>query len=136
MVAQMRAELFREKKEKEPWRCPGCGQIRTGKTCECGYVLGAKASRPVVTMEGDMKEMIGDIHRPRRVDTRPAGVQLWEKMYFRSLRGKGIKSFAQARALYAYENNWMWPDKRWPLMPMYEEDFFRLVGDVPRERLR
>lgn len=136
MAFGLRAERLREKKEREPWRCQGCGEIRMGAVCKCGYRKGPKPSRPVVTMEGQLKEMVGDIFKPRRVSTAKDGPKKWAEMYFRSLKGRGVKTFRQAMALFAYENHWQYPDKNWPLMPLYPEDEYRLCGDVPRERLR
>ncbi len=135
MVFGLRAEKMREKKAPEPWRCGGCGKINMGTVCECGYVH-RRQSRPVVTMQGELKELAGDIFKERRISTAKDGPAKWSQMYFRSLKGKGVKTFRAAAALFAYENYWGWPDKNWPLMPLFEEDFYRLVPDVPRERLR
>lgn len=135
MVSGLRHDRQREKKEKEPWRCPGCGKVNMGGVCECGYRV-LRKSRPVVTADGELKELVGDIYKPRRISQKTNGPSLWAQMYFRSLKGKGVKTFRQAMGLFAYEQEWGWPDKNWPLMPLYEEDFYRLVPDVPRERLR
>ncbi len=136
MVYGLRAERIREKKEQEPWTCGGCHKVCYGGVCPCGWKRGPKASRPVVTMEGELKEMTGDIFKARRISTAKDGPAKWNQMYFRSLKGKGIKTFRQAFALFAYENYWAYPDKNWSFMPLYPEDEYRLVPDVPRERLR
>lgn len=136
MVYGLRAERLREKKESEPWTCGGCGKVCRGGLCPCGWRRGPKNSRPVVTMEGELKEMVGDIFKPRRISTARDGQAKWAQMYYRSLRGKGIKTFRQAMALFAYENHWSWPSKQWSYMPLFPEDEYRLVPDVPRERLR
>lgn len=157
MVVAMRAERCREKKcvkcgtllgslltcsrcghynETEPWTCRGCGKVVRTAKCDCGFQFGPKRSRPVVTTDGDLMEMTGDVFVPRRLCRKPNGEAIWRQMYYRSLRGRGIKTFNQARACYARENNWGWPPKDWPLMPIDEMDFHRLVPDVPMERLR
>jgi hypothetical protein len=79
--------------------------------------------------------MEGDIYRPHRVLRQRNGPELWKQMYFRSLTARGAKTFRQAAALFACENNWCYPDPTWPLMPIEEHDWFKLVADVPRERL-
>jgi hypothetical protein len=106
--------------------------------CVCGRVIekGEKTSRPVVQTDGSLKMLGGEIFRPRRICTKPNGPKLWEAMYFRSRTEKGKRTFRQAFDLFARENNWQWPDPSWPFMPAVEGDEWRLVGDVPRERLR
>ena len=136
MVAGLRAQRLRDKKEREPMRCPGCGRICSFWRCPCGYEFGnRKVSRPVVSTDGSLKELTGDIFEPRRICTRPDGVKLWEQMYWRSRTKKGARTFAAAFALFAYENNWTWPSREWPLMPVEDLDVHRLVADVPMERL-
>lgn len=136
MVAGLRADRLRKKKEREPWRCP-CGRIMVGaKACECGREIPPKKSRPVVMEDGQLREMVGDIFRPRRIYAGNDGRSRWEKMYFRSRTGKGERTFRAAMALFSKENNWRWPDPMWPYMPIEELDFYRLCSEVPRERLR
>ncbi len=137
MIAGLRADRLRNKAEtgeKEPYRCPACGMILMGPRCHCGY-QGGKRSRPVVQADGSLKELSGDIFRPRRISQHPEGPDLWRKMYHRSRTGKGRRTFRAAAALFAYENNFAWPDPSWPLMPKQPEDWFRHVEDVPPERL-
>ena len=44
-------------------------------------------------------------------------------------------NYGYAVALFAYENNWQWPDPAWPLMPKGPLDWYRLVSDVPESKL-
>lgn len=141
MIAGMRADRMRAKKESEPWRCPDCAQIMTGKVCACGRVIPPKKSRPVVMADGELREMTGDIFRPRHIYKHPNGPAIWEKMYWRSRHGKGERTFRAAMALFAREAmerncGFAYPDPMWPFMPIDEKDKFRLCKDVPRERLR
>lgn len=143
MAFALRAERLRQKKQSEPFRCPQCGRIwNVGTTClpalgGCGFALGTQRhSRPVVTTDGQLREMTGDLFKPRRVMKNPKGPEKWKRMYYRSRTGKGSRTFRAAMTLFAAENNWQWPDKEWPLMPVNERDFFKLVSDVPKERLR
>jgi superfamily II DNA or RNA helicase len=120
----------------EPASCPKCRRILQGPLCPCGFEVDLrKCSRPVVQADGYLQEMEGDIYRPLKVSRKPNGPQLWEKMYYRSKTEKGERTFRAAAALFARENNWAWPDPTWPLMPTNERDWFRLVKDVPQERL-
>ncbi len=123
--------------ETEGKRCPQCTLILSGVKCPCGYEIPIREhSRPVVQRDGTLKMMHGDIFKPRSVSKRPDGPKLWERMYYRSRTEKGDRTFRAAMALFAYENNFQWPDLDWPLMPVDEHDFFRKVIDVPRERLK
>lgn len=132
----LRAEAIRQKKKTSPINCPRCHRILNRRTCPCGYEIPlGKTSRPVAQTDGAIKQMWGDIF-PERVtkDRRPDAMKLWEKMYFRCLNRDA--TFRQGMALYAYENDWNWPARDWPLMPFADRDLFRKVSEVPRERLR
>lgn len=142
MVYGLRADRLRAKRQEEPFRCPQCGRIWNVRTrCQpahggCGYELKSnKRSRAVVSTDGSLKQMVGDIFVPRRISRDPHGPQLWERMYHRSRTERGARSFRAAAALFAYENDWGWPDPNWPLMPIHELDWYQQVADVPRERL-
>lgn len=137
-AVQMRADRMRTHKQKEPFRCPGCGMIWAAPTgnCRCGYELGtAKRSRPVVSTDGDLREMAGAIYLPRRVMHDNRGPEIWKRMYFRSKTASADRTFLAAEALFAYENKWQWPDRSWPLMPVLDLDRWRKVADVPADRL-
>jgi len=135
MVCALRADRMRKKKEHEPWRCP-CGRIMVGgKACECGRVIPPKKSRPVVMEDGSLREMTGDIFKPRRIYKQPDGRAKWERMWHRSRTEKGSRNFRAAMALFAKENNFGWPDPTWPFMPKNEMDTFLLCSEVPRDRL-
>ena len=84
--------------------------------------------------DGTLREMTGDIFRPRKVDGRAEAVKLWERVYYRA-RNAGM-TFRQAEALYARENDWRYPPMTLPLMPLDVADMNRKVRDVSRERLR
>jgi hypothetical protein len=88
-----------------------------------------------VTTDGSLVDIEGDIYRPHRICRQRNGPELWKEMYYRSLTRRGAKTFRQAAALFAYENHWCYPDPMWPFMPVAEHDWFKLVADVPRERL-
>jgi superfamily II DNA or RNA helicase len=143
ILAGLRADALRGRKLPQPFRCPSCGRIWTsGQRCQpvhggCGYELPPKAkrSRPVVAADGTLKEMHGDVYRPRRIHRDPSGPKLWERMYYRSRTEKGARTFRAAATLFAQENDWAWPDPTWPLMPREPLDWFLLVKDVPMERL-
>lgn len=136
IISGLREDKFREKKEREPVRCPKCGLIILSMACSCGFELKvSKKSRPVVQADGALKEMHGDIFKVRRVTQKPDGEKIWERMYWRSRTEKGDKTFRAAAALFATENNWGWPDHHWCLMPTDPLDWYRKVKDVPMEKL-
>ena len=136
IIAGLRGDRFRAKKETEPWRCPACAKIMTSAKCQCGFTCPPKRSRPVVQTDGSLREMTGDIYKPRRTMKHPNGEQIWERMFWRSRTEKGARTFRAAMALFARENNFAWPDRNWRFMPIHEIDFYRMVDSVPRERLR
>lgn len=134
----LRAERIRNKKERAPFLCPACKRVWVAGTrpCECGHVLDRSLkSRAVVGTEGQVRELSADVFQPRRITHIPLGPAIWERMYWRSRTEKGRRSFAAAAALFAQENYFGWPDRGWPFMPLEDIDFFRLVEDVPFERL-
>jgi superfamily II DNA or RNA helicase len=136
----LRAERLRKSPDAEPYRCPRCGRIwGRGSRCNpaiggCGFEFDRRLrSRPVVGTDGTLRELTGNVFKPRAILRTFDAVDRWRKMYYRS-RNKG-RSFNAAAALFAYENNWQWPDRSWPLMPLNEHDWFRKVGDVPTHLL-
>lgn len=137
MISGMRADRLRAKTEKEPFLCPRCRLAMNFWKCRlCGYeVRTPKNSRPVIQSDGTLKLMTGDIYRARPISHRPDGPAIWKRMYFRSKTEKGTRTFKAAAALFAMENNWQWPSPSWPLMPTIETDWYRLVADVPTDRL-
>jgi DNA repair protein RadD len=136
IVTGLRADGLRANPERQPWRCPQCGRIVSFYRCPCGYeIRGQQKRRPVVTVEGELVELTGDIYKPRRLDARPNGPALWERMYWRSRTAKGQRTFREAAALFARENHWQWPDPAWPFMPTDPYDQWRPVDKVPFEKL-
>jgi DNA repair protein RadD len=137
IVSGLRAERLRAKQEREPVRCPQCSRIIHGTRCTCGFEIpiGGR-TRPVVQVDGSLKEMRGDIYKPRRISQRHDADKIWEKMYYRARSKKWNATFNQAEAMFAQENGWFWPPRDLPLMPVDPLDFFRRVSEVPRERLR
>ncbi len=130
MVNGMR---LREKKDREPMRCPKCGMVVMTNKCPCGFEIKQK-SRPVIMEDGQIREHHGDIFRPKFTKSDPNARELWEKMYWRSMKYKKGRSFKQAMGLYCYENGF-YPDRSFPFMPTDESDLYRKVDQVPRERL-
>jgi superfamily II DNA or RNA helicase len=135
IVAGLREDRLRAKKIAEPVRCPQCAKILHSPRCGCGWTLSKsqKKSRPVIQADGTLKEMKGDIFRPRRISNRSDAEQIWRRVYYRAKKA-GL-SFRQAEALFAKENHWGWPPKTLPLMPTQEKDWWRKVAEVPPERL-
>lgn len=134
IVGSLREERLREKKEMEPICCPKCFALRlSGPACmECGHRADAR-SRMVVQADGALKEMKGDIYKPRRTYRQSDAESKWKRYYFRG-RNKNM-TFNQAAALFAMENFWQHPPRNMPLMPRDDLDWFRGIADVPRERL-
>lgn len=133
----MRENRMRDKKEKEPVRCPGCGLILGTSVCQgCGFVVASVPKcRPVVQLDGTLKEVKGDVFKPRRVLVKKNTIQLWTQCYFRAKNSKSRMTFRSAMGLF-FKENWYWPPPTLPYMPLIEIDWFAPVADIPTERLR
>lgn len=134
-VAGERAERLRDKKDPEPITCPECGKVRgSGAKCPaCGFEAHRKA-RLVVQIDGTLREVKGDIYRPRVVKQKPDTQQLWDKMYYRAKSQKWNASFRQAEAMF-FRENYYWPPRSLSNMPKDSDGWFRKVADVPKESL-
>ena len=133
MITGMREDRFREKRDREPLRCPQCGMVLAVLTCPCGYQVDPrKKSRPVIQADGSMKEHRGDIYRGRPVSMRPDTFDKWRKMYFRARAGK--MTFRQAYSLFNIEHGYF-PPKTLPLMPALEYHWYSTAADVPADAL-
>jgi DNA repair protein RadD len=137
IVTGMRAERLRNKEDgdKEPIVCPQCMAVRLhGKAChKCGYEHHSK-SRMIVQANGELKEIKGDIFRPRRIKCTPETEQIWRDYYFRGKSKKWNATFNQVEALFFREQHY-YPPRDLPNMPRDKRDWFRKVSDVPREQL-
>lgn len=142
IVAGLRAQRLREKKEPEPIVCPKCHGLRThGKECpHCGHTHTTR-TRPVLQKDGKLKEVRGDIFRRRR--ELPHNERLrneWASRVraIRNSRKETVQrmTFAQAEVAFARDHNWGYPPHTLPEMPVNDADWFRPIREVPRERLR
>lgn len=137
-VVGIRQDAIREGRQRPPFACPGCSRILTQKRCPgCGHeVTSYTQPRSVVQVDGELRQLKGDLFPPRRVSQRPDGPAIWKRMYYRSRTEKGARTFAAAMALFARENQWGWPNRDWPYMPVNPEDIYRKVADVPMSDLK
>jgi superfamily II DNA or RNA helicase len=131
MVTSMKQDRMREHKEDQPIVCPQCGFVRLrGPSClQCGHKSERK-SRVVVQANGDLKEIEGDIYKPRRIKELPDTEKIWRQCYMRAKNSKNGMTFRQAEALFFCEN-FYYPPRNLPFMPTHEADWFRKVKDVP-----
>lgn len=135
VIAAVRAQEMREKKQPEPIVCPKCFAVRLqGKACpKCGHAQ-THRSRQVVQLDGSLKEMTGDVYAPRKTAMKSNTEKMWEEVYHRAKSKKWDASFAQAEALFFYENHY-WPPRNLPLMPTRTNDWYRKVNRVPKDKL-
>ncbi len=128
-ITEKRAESMREHKEPEPIVCPQCGAVRMkNPAChKCGFMQ-TKKSRHVIQKDGKLKEMYGDIFRPRKVKAAPDAAKLFEREYYRAKHCS--HNFNQAYASF-YRTHGYWPERNLPLMPVDSLDWSRKVVDVP-----
>jgi superfamily II DNA or RNA helicase len=140
LTAGLRADVMRDRPERQPFLCPVCRLVieRTPVCPGCGYIVGKrkKKSRMVRTSDGQLREMAGDVYRARAVmDDRARAAKLWERYYHRARSPKFDGTFRQAAALFAQENGWRWPPRDLPLMPKDYYTWFLKVSSVPYEQL-
>lgn len=138
MINGLREEMLRKAgAAKEPVRCPECALILSSRVCQCGYQSNRQTwPRPVVQLDGSLKQIDATLYRKRSIDTRDGAKENWIKCYWRAFKSKNGMNFRSAMALYQAENSWQYPDPNWPFMPIETVDFFRKVSEVPRSRLR
>lgn len=134
-VAQLHADDMRQNQKKQPCRCPQCGQILTKSTCPCGFEVHTR-SRPVVQSDGTLKEMMGEVYKPRRTAKWDGAEAQWVRTYWRAHNSSTRMTFFQAEALFASEHHFNWPARTWRMMPVNPVEMARRVADVPIERLR
>lgn len=135
ILKAQREDALREKKDREPLRCPRCSCILLSLRCVCGFVLDPKAkTRPVVQENGTLVMMEGDVFRPQRVELRPDTETLWTREYFRAKNSKKGMTFRQARANFYLEHGYYPPDNL-PLMPLVREEQWSKVANTSKERL-
>lgn len=133
VASGQREDGLRDKKVKEPMRCPQCACIMVSLRCVCGFVLDPRAkTRPVVQENGSLLMMEGDIFRERVEQMRPDTQQLWDKCFWRARNG-GM-TFRGAVGLFFQENGY-WPPRTLANMPAHHDDQWLKVGDVNRDDL-
>jgi len=143
-VSSMRENRLREEKatNPEPITCPNCGLVRrSGPSCPpepigCGFTHHRK-SRMVLQHNGELKEVTGEIFRPRRRRQTPEAQRIWDDMYFPSSRSKSNRAmtFLQIEANFFRETGY-YPPRDLKNMPLQEIDWIRKARDVPYHRLR
>jgi superfamily II DNA or RNA helicase len=133
-IQEKHDEAYRTKAEPEPIVCPKCAKVRSqGASCPyCGFVHSGRR-RIVVQTDGTLREVKGDVYKPRRVNDSPEAHKTWQQCYYRC-KNSG-RTFNQARALFMHETGGTVPGPGFPLMPKFEADWGLKVGDVPASRL-
>jgi len=140
VVAGLREDRMRAKLDPEPIRCPACGLILgkliPGQKCVCGFSFTAwHKSRPVVTQEGEMIALNGDIFPARRTAFKPDTIEKWIKIFWQAKNSQ--MTFRQAEGFFAQKHLY-WPPRTLPCMPKEGEPlaWFAKVRDVDRSLLR
>lgn len=134
--AEKREAALRKKDDTpEPIVCPNCTMVRmSGPACpQCGYTPTTK-TRIVVQRDGTLREVRGDIYAPIRHDKSPREVmeKTWLSCVFRAKKA-GL-TMNQAKGLY-FKLRGMYPPPGLPMMPKFEDDWYRKANDIPYARL-
>jgi len=134
-VCAERQQRLRDKKEPEPITCPQCGKVRaSGPKCPaCGFEAHRRA-RMVVQIDGTLREVKGDIYRPRITKLKPNTQAIWNRTYYRAKSQKWNATFRQAEAMF-FRENYYWPPHTLSLMPKDPNDWWKKVAAVPAEAL-
>lgn len=143
-ISYQHAERFRSPPDgqlppRQPFVCPQCTKVLTGKKCiRCGWELPAagRRSRPVIEIDGSLTLRDADVFRPRRrMKDREKAARLWESYYWRAVKHSWNPTFIQLETTFAKENGWDYPPTDLPYMPRDRSDMLLKVRDVPREAL-
>lgn len=129
MIQGERSERLREKEDFEPIRCPTCGMVRaSGPVCpSCGSKT-EKRSRVIIQHNGELREIRGDVYKPRKKAAETSETQrMWDQCFYRCQ--KSGRTFNQARALF-YRETGAYPPDTLKRMPKNGIDWYLKVKDV------
>ena len=138
LMKAMRTDRLRDKKDTEPIVCPECKMVLIcGRCRNCGWKAPANWTKPraVVSTDGSLRMMHGDVFRPHLICTANWGPKKWERIFWASYKYKKTRTFRNAAILFAQDSNWNWPDPSWPWMPLDDESWYQAIADVPLSRL-
>ena len=140
-IAGERQIRLREKKEPEPIVCVKCGKVRlSGPVCHaCGHRSNGK-TRMILQSDGTLKEMRGDIFKPRRKLKTTRDLQIeWQHRVRATQNSKKEhvrnRTYEQVLTSFAMDHNWQWPSRDWPMMPVKDSGWLRGVLEVPTMEL-
>lgn len=138
-MVNKRADRMRQEKADgvgEPIVCPNCSAIRSrGPECHnCGHRFNRRV-RNIIQADGTLKQMRGDIYRPRRISTDPQDLKDWKSTYYRCMNAKRPMTMSQTIGLYVKEHDGKYPDPSWPFMPIHMSDKSQRIKDIPPSRL-
>lgn len=123
----------RTKEEPEPIVCPQCSKVRSkGVECPACHFVAKGHRRMVIQTDGTLKEVHGDVYKPRRVNNSPESHKKWKACVYRC-KAKGM-NFNQAKGLFLRETGTV-PGPDFPMMPTQASDWGVPVASVPYERL-
>jgi len=141
VVSKSHTNSIKERKEREPIRCPQCeGERLRGSKCPfCGFEH-EKSVRKVVFEDGSFKTYEREhFIKPRNRQSRHNTAKLWSGLIHGHLRkvarGKSEgTTFAQMEAWFYRENHY-YPPRDIPMMPKNEWDWHRKIHMVGVEGL-
>lgn len=132
-LTKKREEQLRTKERSEPLVCPQCGKVREkGPECPSCHFVAKGRRRMVIQVDGTLREIYGDVYKPRRVNNSPESHKKWKACVYRC-KAKGM-NFNQAKGLFLRETGTV-PGPDFPMMPTQASDWGVPVASVPYERL-
>lgn len=135
--------------------CPKCGMVHKAHSrlvvCQyCGHELRIKKpSRPILQADGTLTKVSGEPIPQWKIRRTPEAQRIWNGLYWNAVKNKdGDVTFAQLYAQFGYKSAveagsrqrpafWKkyYPPRDLPWMPRNQNDWWRRVTDIPKERL-
>jgi hypothetical protein len=137
VVSKMHQQNIRDGLEQEPIRCPKCSAERkSGTKCPiCGFEH-PKSQRIVRMEDGALREVDGELIKPRVTQQRSGTAQEWQQMYYgyKNSKKASAKTFEQMYGYFVYQHHYS-PPRNLPFMPQQPQDWCLRVGDAPVSKL-
>jgi superfamily II DNA or RNA helicase len=133
-VSSQFQDTVQQRLRPEPIRCPQCEMERAGgsKCPGCGFEH-RKSSRVVIQESGHMREMEGELIKPRVTRQFNDTQDKWTRMYW-GFRKNTDRTFNQMEAWFFHEHHY-YPPRALNYMPTNPSDWYRKVSDVSKDQL-
>lgn len=126
------------------FECFECGELHrkwplSGCCQKCGENLRKCRKRRVIEESGTLKEVADEYYRKRPEREMPNSAAMWERWYIAMRLNRPDKKLSQIWGWYCHEHYEMhkcYPPRNLKLMPKFEIDWYKPVGELKIEELR